>query len=135
MADEFSNLLWVFNGSQSLLNAAILDWEYATGVNISEQNAQYTNTGENNPNFFYVMKDKDPALPCSHWATVQCTSNFVMAPDVVSTDDVVTQNVPHEVTPNDIEELNILFKMIAFSVLAQAQGISFTWPTFPNCTR
>jgi len=142
----FDDLAWAFGGDQSKVNAELLVWDYAYGTNFSRDTMQLTNTGTSEIKQLDIYKNKDVENSCSNWIIIEGDNTFQLAPDVIiwqkSTSswggmdtkvETYTQNVPHKISVDDIEAIQLLFEVTTYGKLAEMRGIPYTYPTIPNC--
>ena len=148
VGEYFHDLGWAFGGDMEKVKSELLLWKYASGDNFSYDGIHFTNTAESTVRMLKVFKNHDDTLSCSHWAIVEYGGAFQLAPDVIvweksssswlgfkTSDEMYTQQVPHKISPQDVQALMLLFDILAFGRLAEARGLSYTWPSLPGCPK
>lgn len=144
----FHDLARACGGDMEKVKGELLLFDHARGHNFSYDGVHFTNTGDSTVRMEHIFKDHDNKLPCSHWVIVEYSGLFQLAPDLIiweksesswfgfkTSDKVYTQQVPHKISPQDVEALMLLFDIVAYGRLAQDRGLNYTWPSLPNCSR
>ena len=146
VADYFDDLLWVFGGDVDKMTAELIAWDYAHATNWSSNIMKLTNNASSTVNVKQIIKNHDDVKGCSNWVIMEYSGVFDLAPDLIiwqnsksswggfdtSVTDVI-QQVPHVISPQDVEAIYMLFEIFAFGSLAADRGLNFTYPVLPNC--
>ncbi len=146
VSDYFDDLLWIFNGDVDKMTAELLVWDYAHATNWSSNIMKLTNNASSVVNVKQIIKNHNDTNACSNWVILEYSGVFELAPDLIiwqntksswggfdtSVTDVI-QQVPHNISPQDVEAIYMLFEIFAFGSLASDQGLNFTYPTLPSC--
>lgn len=146
VSDYFDDLLWIFGGDVDKMAAELIVWDYAHATNWSSNIMKLTNNASSIVNVKQIIKNHDDSNACSNWVIMEYSGVFDLAPDLIiwqnsksswggfdtSVTDVI-QQVPHEISPQDVEAIYMLFEIFAFGTLAADRGLNFTYPVLPNC--
>ena len=143
----FGDLSWVFPNDPGKAKAELMAFKYAGGVNLTLDHLMFTTASTNYPQIKKILKNKDDANNCSNWFIMEYSGAFDFAPDsitweksskswfgfVTKTEDYTTQ-VPHKITPDDIQAVDLLMQIIMYREAAGDVGVQQPpWPELPNC--
>jgi hypothetical protein len=146
VANYFDDLLWVFNGDVDKMTSELIVWDYARASNWTSNIMKFTNNASSIVNVKQILKNHNDSNSCSNWVIMEYSGVFDLAPDLIiwqnsksswggydtSVTDVI-QQVPHEISPQDVEAIYMLFQIFAFGSLASDRGVNFTYPILPSC--
>uniref|UniRef100_A0A0G4I4Y9 Uncharacterized protein n=1 Tax=Chromera velia CCMP2878 TaxID=1169474 RepID=A0A0G4I4Y9_9ALVE len=140
----FHDVLWAFGGDKEKMRGQLIAWEYSRGTNFTADDMQFTNTADSTVRLMKIFKNHPTDEACSNWAIVDYSGMFHLAPDLIfwqktksnifgSKSETVIEKVPHKISLEDVQALQLFFHALAIGRLAEARGIPFEWPDVPGC--
>lgn len=133
--------------NNSRLVQELIDTEYAEGYNISYDGMHLTNVNDSPFWMIKFMKNHDRDNQCNNLAIIDYEGDLVVSKDLIyweksssswfglkTKDEVYIQQVPHEITQQDIQAMILFNEMMSACSASIALGQNCTWPTLPACT-